>query len=581
MTYNNNFPPSGGLGLPTAGFASRGKAAQLKRLSVNPPASIPENQVETVTTPRTARGHLLAGLRTAPKTPTSAPFGQTQHRVGLDSSRYADNGNVNSYGRAAPQTASAATFASAGYAQLGANPAFSGLGQQQQQQQQSQQQHQHQHQHQQQQQQSQHQHQQHSLYPLLEQPLAPPSFNLNAQEMQQMDPEILADMMRQSLYLEQKRKLLEQQIQLISLQAQHSQGLTFSPMYQQQFPATPMTPTAAMLGLAGGNGVGLVDEAALLQSFGLGAAGVDMNAAKFAMGNNQAGQYGFMSGSNLAQAQLASSPPPATPSYTSSPPKGNTPIFRAEVSPPGDVMVNPFERRTPTPPKSSPSPPRDVTPLPPTSANGWRRGHKKVSSLAFSSQVTDQASSEGPKTAVPRPVGMPQTPVTGTFGPGQGRAGEHPVRQPRGPPPMDELTAAPTTKHEGSKNFASRQRRGALSKLVRAGMERRGGRTGSAGSMTPVSETDPIFSLAGSDNDSDSGRSLSGKPSIGSLRARASGAIGSERKEKNERSRERDSLSSDDGVKLPQEDTSAAPGGRRGMPMMLLNSAEKRKNAMY
>lgn len=565
MTYNNNFPPSGGLGLPTAGFASRGKAAQLKRLSVNPPASIPENQ-ETVTTPRTARGHLLAGLRTAPKTPTSAPFGQIQHRVGLESSRYADSGSTNAYGRAGPQTASAATFASAGYGQLGSNAAFAGLGQQQQQQQQQQ-----------------------TLYPLVEQPLAPPTFNLNAQELQQMDPEVLADMMRQSMYLEQKRKLLEQQIQLINLQAQHSQGLTFNPMYQQQFPATPLTPTAAMLGLAGGNGAGMVDEAAALQGFGFGGLAMDMNAAKFAMGNNQAGQYGFMPGSNIAQAQLASSPPPATPSYTSSPPKGNTPVFRAEVSPPGDVITNPFERRTPTPPKSSPSPPRDVTPLPPTSANGWRRGHKKVSSLAFSSPAAaDQASNDGPKSAHTRPVGMPQTPVTGTFGPGQGRAGEHPVRQPRGPPPMDELAAAPTTKHEGSKNFASRQRRGALSKLVRAGMERRGGRTGSAGSMTPVSETDPIFSLAGSDNDSDSGRSLSGKPSIGSLRARASGAIGSERKEKNERSRERvepqltgDSVSSDEGVKLPQEEAPAAQGGRRKMPMLVLTSAEKRKSTMY
>lgn len=78
--------------------------------------------------------------------------------------------------------------------------------------------------------------------------------------------------------------------------------------------------------------------------------------------------------------------------------------------------------------------------------------------------------------------------MTGTFGPGNARAGEHPTRQPRGPPPLEELVALPTTKHEGSKNFATRQRRAALSNLMRAGSVRRGVSTAS----TPTSETDSL-----------------------------------------------------------------------------------------
>jgi len=131
------------------------------------------------------------------------------------------------------------------------------------------------------------------------------------------------------------------------------------------------------------------------------------------------------------------------------------------------------------------------------------------------------------------------TPLTGTFGPGQGRAGEHPLRQPAGPPPFEELQAKPTSKHEGSKNFATRQRRRALNTLVRAGLERRVGSgsspraessgsvpSGSAGSTTPVSDSELTFSVP-SDNDSDSG--LSGQPSFGSLKGLATAAIGSER----------------------------------------------------
>jgi len=168
----------------------------------------------------------------------------------------------------------------------------------------------------------------------------------------------------------------------------------------------------------------------------------------------------------------------------------NTPVFRAEVSPPpGDKPS-----RSITPPKKTSSPQiamESVEPLPPPSANAFRRGHKKASSLAFSSLVNGP--SDGPKTASLATVGtartvFPPTPMTGTFGPGNARAGEHPTRQPRGPPSLDELVALPTTKHEGSKNFATRQRRAAPSNLMRAGSVRRG----ASAASSPTSETDSL-----------------------------------------------------------------------------------------
>ena len=193
--------------------------------------------------------------------------------------------------------------------------------------------------------------------------------------------------------------------------------------------------------------------------------------------------------------------------------------------------------------------------------------------------------------------------MSGTFGPGQARAGEHPIRQPRGPPSLEELVAKPTAKHEGSKNFATRQRRRAVHNLVRAGLERRGASRGSGsvdslGSMTPASECEISFSVS-SDNDTDSigsgSGSLSGKPSLGSLRAAANGAIGSERKELKERSRERNltdntnfttaSISSDEGATIGgrlvevKAEESKAVDERRRMPLLVLNQAEKRKSS--
>ena len=121
----------------------------------------------------------------------------------------------------------------------------------------------------------------------------------------------------------------------------------------------------------------------------------------------------------------------------------------------------------------------------------------------------------------------------------------------------------------------------------------------SAGSMTPASEKDITFSIS-SDNDSDSAgsrsASLSGKPSIGSLRAAANGAIGSERKELKERSRERSSVdssytstsvSSEEGsmvgnklVEVRVDDVKVSDE-RRKAPLLVLTNAEKRKSSVF
>jgi hypothetical protein len=286
------------------------------------------------------------------------------------------------------------------------------------------------------------------------------------------------------------------------------------------------------------------------------------------------GQTTYAADPNVhSEPQLANSPPPPTPSHSVTGFNMDTPSCRNRVSSPIG-HDSPFGSRSISPPKKTTSPAQDVEPLPPPSANAFRRGHhKKVSSLALNSTATI---ADGPKSAfIPRSHATPPTPLTGTFGPGQSRAGEHPMRQPRGPPAWEELVSMPTTKSPGSKNFATRQRRQALSSLVRAGLERRvRPGSGSAGSMTPVSETELTFSIPSDDNDSDSGRSngaLSAKLSMGSLRAAANGAIGSERKSSKER------LSP---VSSDVEDSRPVPEQRRTRaPLLALaNAAEKRKS---
>ena len=522
MAYSN-FPSSnGGLGVPTAGFASRGKANGLKRLSVaSPPkvGSISEDQVDNGSTPsRTSRLNMLAGLRTAPKTPsapTSAPYTQTQHHLGgLGSSKYAPQNNVGVGNGMPPHTAIGSSFPTNAQ-KLGLNP-----GQQ--------------------------------FYALPEQVMTPPAIQIDEED--QLDPNYVAQLYAAEQCLNQRALLLQQQLASLALTQRQ---------LQQQYPQSPITPQLSLYQQQ------LLNGSAPIPQEIPGQPGV------YIVYNPLTAQYTYVVDPTT---QLANSPPPPTPLQTVGGFGMETPTYRTDVTSEVD-NVSPFGSRSISPPKQSPSPPRDIEPLPPKSANAWRPGHRnKVSSLALSN-VSDTS-----KSGITRSVGMPSTPTTGTFGPGQARAGEHPVRQPRGPPNFEELAAKPTTKHEGSKNFATRTRRKALNSLVRAGLERRVAPrhgSGSAGSMTPVSETELTFSVPTSDNDSDSVRSgsasLSGEPSPGlPPNASQNGAIGCERKA----SKGSNSMSptSEDGF----EDVKLGGERQRKTPLLVLaNAAEKRKSGMF
>ncbi len=569
MTYNN-YTSNGALGMPGSGFASRGKGSHIKRLSVAPPQapSTDESQANNNPTPRTSRSHLLAGLRTAPKSPSfppSAPPFQQQHRYGMDGSKHADQDNVRP-SRTMPQTATGSSFP----AHNQNRQAMNGSRQ---------------------------------MYSLPEQVLAPPAIQVGGDVGEEyMDPNVYADLVATNIYLAQQQQRLQQQLINVTAAAQQFQGLNVNhgtgmgqqqqQQQQQQFAQSPATINMGFYNQQLQSGMQPVINALPDQP------GV------YSVYNPMTGQHGLFMDPNAQLAQYSNSPPSASQELNNSPPPPDTPVFRAQVSPP--PPSNPpliSNHRTVSPPRHSPSPPQEVNPLPPPSANAFRRGHKKASSVAALANASANPSTDAPKTGVPKSAGFPLTPMTGTFGPGQARAGEHPTRQPRGPPPLEELVAKPTSKHEGSKNFSTRQRRRAVHSLVRAGIERRGvtrtGSTGSAGSMTPMSESEITFPVR-SDNDSDSvgSGSLSGKPSIGSLRAVANGAIGSERKASRERSRERgsvdslftaNSVSSDEGAtvggKLVEVKVDAqefkTPSERRKTPMLVLTSAEKRKSSLF
>lgn len=550
MSYNN-FQT---IGVPGSGFASRGKGAHIKRLSFEP-TSGSDQQNNGAPTPRTSRSHLLAGLRTAPKStttshfPPSAPPTQLQHR-GLDSSMYSDNKENARNGYAAPKTSIGSSFSTQ---QLGYNNR--------------------------------------QMYALPEQILAPPEIHIDEHGQEQMDPNLYAHLVATNMYLAEQQQRLQQQLINVQAAAQQFQGMNLGQMGRQmpqQFATPPVTPGLGMYQQGKQNVQPIITPVPGAQP-GL-----------YSVYNPMTGQQSYYVDQNAQQAYMESQQVEAYMEANSPPQQPGTPRF--QVSPP----TNAGPVRSISPPKKSTSPPQDHSPLPPPSANAFRRGHKKASSLANVLTVSTSANVDsGARTSVPKAAGYPATPMTGTFGPGQGRAGEHPIRQPRGPPPLDELRAKPTSKFEGSKNFATRQRRNAVHNLVRAGMERRRvPGSGSAGSISPISEAGELTFATSSGEDSDSGRSgsgsLSGRPSLGSLRTSIHGAIGSERpssRQKN-RSLERKSAnttpttagtSGDEGPVISSfaaafknggKKLEAAPG-RQKAPMLVLSSAEKRKSSIF
>ncbi|KAK5326033.1 hypothetical protein LTR70_002298 [Exophiala xenobiotica] len=478
---NNN-----AIGVSGPGFGARGKGNHIKRLSVAPPpkiSTIDETQAANhCSTPRTARGHLLAGLRTAPKSATVAP-----QSYGLESSRYANPQN----NHRVPQTTTSAHFPGQGQ--------FNGGYQR---------------------------------YGSPDQVLAPPQLDF-AQD-GSMDPSLYEELVAHNNHLAQQQRALQQQLLNLQMQAQMG-GLNIGQGYGAvQSPVSPMN----MYNQQYQGMQPLVQPVA-------GQPGV------FCVYNPMTGQSNFVY-DNSAQHDIMS--PPVS---VASPIDANNMQRR---SPP--TILSPPTQRSVSPPKQSTSPSVNVEPLPPPSANAFRRGHRKGLS-----SVTVKTTGEWTRASGPRTAGLPPTPMTGSFGPGQARAGEHPVRQPRNPPHLSELQEKPTAKHEGSKNFATRQRRRAVHDLVRAGR----------------SEAEFNFSVSSEDNEilSRSGN-LSSKPSSGSL-----AAIGSERKEKSgERnsvgsnaSYEAKSLSSDEGNTVGGNIVEVETG-RRKTPLLVLSSAEKRKSVV-
>lgn len=516
---NNNFSPTGGIGLPGSGFASRGKGTHIKRLSVAPSAnigSISENEADGNPAPRTSRSHLLAGLRTAPKISTnvgsaSAPYSQTQFN---NPSRGAGGG-----------------FQSA-------RPLPVPMNQQQNINSSSQ------------------------LYSGPSQVLAPPSFTYSSGDANGMDQQAYNHMMATNMYLAQRQQQLQQQLINVQAAAQQFQGMNLNG--QQQYNGSPVSPQTSYYSQQVQNGMQPIIQP------------VPNQPGIYSVYNPMTGQHSYYPDPNTQFNNLPHSPPASAPD---SGPDMENPFSPRERSSPQSAAAAGWTR-TFSPPRQSPSPPQDVTPLPEPSANAYRPGHRKsVSSVAHKSISLDASKASGLRSA-----GGPQTPINGTFGLGHGRAGEHPTRQPRGPPPLEELIASPTAKHEGSKNFATRQRRRAVFSLVRAGAERRSGRPLSANEdgVLPNQDSDTSASLSlDADSAGTPAGDLSATSSMGSLKAAAGAAIGFEIKHMKERSRDRDSFARrlTDSSNTSDEGPASvgAPGERKKTPMLVLTSAEKRK----
>lgn len=413
--------------------------------------------------------------------------------------------------------------------------------------------------------------------------LAPPQLHIDEDVQEQMDPSFYAQLVAANMHLAQQQQRLQQQLLSIQAAAQQFSALNMNGQvsYQQQIALQS-----------------LYQQQQQLQTLQQSLASMQQPQQNvYAYYDPNTGKQAYYVDQNQGQYNNAYLDQPATPqNMTFQQATSNTP--RVEVSPPPmEPNEKPFFRSTSPPKRTEVFP--EPTPLPPPSANAFRRGHKKVGSVAnqkgLSLSTEDANKAAGPKSGV-----FPLSPLASGYGPGQARAGEHPVRQPRGPPSIDELRAKPTAKVDGSKNFAARTRRSAVHNLVRAGLERRKGTSSSSGSMSPVSETAEEAGSPLTDNESDSGRSGSGslsgdaEPSLASSRTSIHGgswgAIGSDRPSSRSKSRKSvESLSSacdsepgsfanvfKHGAQYKSESTD----GQRKAPMLVLTSVERRKGGV-
>jgi len=559
---SNNYPSQNGFG-NTGGLASRRGGQNIKPLSFDAlGTSKADDKENVVPTPRTSRSHLLDRLRTAPKSATASSFGPMSPTGGsVPTQQYARSNlaaNVHGLGQDniynAPKTA------------------FPQYGQQNQQRQQN----------------NNVQYMMGQQY-AAEQVLAPPELTVEEQVQEGMDPNLYAQLVATNMYLAQQQQRLQQQLRNVQAAAQQFQhmNLNNSQLAQQQMAIYEQQQQLRNL----------------QQQLGAQAAMTRQPQQQQFYYNPMTGQY-FVDTS----AQQGGSPyneQPMTPGGFSVFQQQHAQQYgsqvqtpRVQVSPPPENQLQQQTFRSNSPPKRFDSP-GETQPLPPPSANAFRRGHKKASSLApVNAALAASAGADGVlPSAGPKTAAFPMTP--GGYGPGQSRAGEHPIRQPRGPPSIDELKLKPTAKHEGSKNFATRTRRSAVHNLVRAGLERRKGTGSSAGSMSPVSETAEESTTPITDNDSESGRSgsgsLAGEEDCSVARKVAGGswgAIGSDRPGSRQRARRH---ASDSDLSTASSDTSSfanvfkngalrasqkaqeANGDQRRAPRLVLTSAEKRR----
>jgi hypothetical protein len=328
---------------------------------------------------------------------------------------------------------------------------------------------------------------------------------------------------QQQLAAAQKVQQLQQQLAQLQMQANSSYSAT-----------PPMSP-----GMGLGNMTGLYNGAAMYSQFNQ--YQQQQHQQQYAQNHN----YGtYNQYQQPLQQQHTQSIPIAHVEV--SPP---TPIDN-QVSPPNILMVSNRDSHSRSPPKLNLQQSNPAT-------AAFRRGHRKTSSLSHSTVLNDSDVAEGPKTSLPSLSRLPSTPTTATFGPGHA-SGTHPLRQPRGPPSIEELKAKPTSKDEGSKNFATRQRRRAISRLVSAGIERRSARTASGtgsagGTMTPVSENGAFsFETESVGSSSETRHSL----------------------------REYDNNSSSDEGSVTSK-VSARGASQYKAPSLILSAAEKRKSALF
>ncbi|KAG6114996.1 hypothetical protein E4U13_003087 [Claviceps humidiphila] len=499
---SNAFNSSHGLPLPSRGLASRRGGQNIKPLSFEALKQGNAPGDGGAPTPRTSRSHLLAGLRTAPKSATAASFAAASPAPHTGSHHYARRSiavNGHGYGQdnayhMAPKT----SLPQYGVQQQGSYQNMIGGAQY-----------------------------------TVDQVLAPPELAIDNQVQEHMDPNLYAQLVATNMYLAQQQQRLQQQLRDVHEAAQQFQQLNLNnaQLTQQQIALYEQQQQLRNMQQQLGVQAAMTQGQQVYYSPVTGQYYVDTSSADAAQVNPPYSSYAEqrslspMLNDGYQQQQQQ-------PQYHVA--QQGTP--RVQVSPPLESYhTQQSSYQSSTPPKRDGSP-SEVTPLPPPSANAFRRGHKKVASSISPAMGVIATAGDAPKSAGPKSASFPQTPLTGGYGPGQARAGEHPVRQPRGPPSLDELKSKPTAKHEGSKNFAARTRRSAVHNLVRAGLERRKGTSSSMGSMSPTSEMIEGPYLQNTDNESDSGRSgsgsLIGEEECGSSRTSASGswgAIGSDR----------------------------------------------------